>query len=232
MDQIKVNVTPKEGIVEIRTGAALPLFSPLKIEVNGTLDAPARYFAKMAHDVNAEIAIVTVKRSSGKITLKTNPSDNFGKVIIGRIEEEERLTRFNINTTARMTRNDFVSLLKMNRSSFSSKEQHRELIKQIQSFSANVSSDIAKSSDTRGNKTDMLSKIVTADVLSEFTLKMPIFKGQGALSFMVEVCFEVTDADVRFWLESVDLEELKFNYTNDLIDAQIEALEPLLIIEM
>lgn len=71
------NVAGK-GEVVIREGQALPLHEPERVQIHGTIDAPARWIEKREATINQKECYVEVNREEMTITLVTDEKNYYG----------------------------------------------------------------------------------------------------------------------------------------------------------
>lgn len=229
------NVTDNE--IVIRTGAALPEIEPRQVYFNGDITsvktfldkrfkAPGDFIgpAEQMQLINPETAIITVNKDAQYIKLFAEPSHPFGTVIIGALHNNPELEQFRINTTATFNREAFLKLLRFNKIWFDNPGIHEKLLTQLATFYAATNTNTQQASDNRGNKTNNFQKAVTADVLTSFVLKMPLFKNDAPARFNVEIYFDVTEASIKFWLESVELHEALNKRRDEIFSEQLAGL--------
>lgn len=63
-----------------------------------------------------------------------------------------------------------------------------------------------------------------------FNITLPLFKGFSPQNIEVEVCYEVMNGDVSFWLESVGLKEAMDGAVDEIFDKELESCEGFVII--
>jgi len=104
---------------------------------------------------------------------------------------------------------------------FQDKGKNLSIVNALNSFQATIQTELNKEQDTRGNKKELIEKKVISNIPTEFNLNLPIFVGQKAKTFNVEICFDATDTGVKCWLESADLQELILETRDEIIDSEI-----------
>lgn len=216
MDELKLTVANVDnGILEIRTGEAAPNFIPDKVRIEGDIRSVSSFFnhrTKRAEPaalqtIDASRAVITVNRGANSITGELDPNDPKGTIVSGKLELSDELKKFGINSKS-FTQAEMVKLIRFNRLAFGSEEKHAEILRLYQKFSFKTNAEGASEKDQRGNKSNSFSKEVFTDLPNEFLLYIPIYKGEEKRTFRVEICFDASDASVKFWFESVELEEL------------------------
>lgn len=233
MERIELKIDSETKEVVIRTGEALPQQPPVVYNFNGNLDAPAKFENKKLIAIDNKKAIVEVNRDEKSILLQTDFQNPFGSKVKGVLALDSVFQKFRINNFDQLfNRQQIVSLLKLHSFCFENKEAHMKLVSSIVNLNANVSTDIQKGQDFRGNKTNVLNTKVSANEIPvDIKFSMPIFKGGEKVSFMANVCFDATTTDVNFWFESAELVELKNDFENKAIDEQLALLADYTIIE-
>lgn len=216
MDELKLTVANVEnGTLTIRTGEAAPVIVPDKLRIEGDIRSVSSYFNHRSirkdpaelQTINASRAVITVNRAANSITGELDPNDPKGTIVVGRLEQSDELKKFSINGKS-FTQAEMVRLIRFNRLAFGSVEKHAEILRLYQRFTFKTKTEGESEKDQRGNKTNSFSKEMTTDLPNEFLLHIPIYKGEKKKSFRVEICFDASDASVKFWFESVELEEL------------------------
>lgn len=211
MEEIKVNiqgVTVENNELVIRTGEALDQKEPLKYAVSGTVGSLEDYLLKRKELLNPDVLVIEMNEDTRAITVRRDPNDPLADTITGKIEENPALAKFGINTDKKFSREALAKLIKFNRVYFEN-NAFTSLLVQVNDFTAKIEASMNQASDNRGNKTNNYQRQVMSDIDMNFKLTMPIFKGGEHKSFFVDIAFDVSDNGVLFWLESVELAELK-----------------------
>jgi hypothetical protein len=216
------NLNDGGNVITIREGKALDLKPPEKILIAGDIKTVASFITqRMAQEagkcglqtIDKATALVIVNKEELTIELLLNPEDHFAPKVLGTLLPEPELEKWGINTTQTFTKEQLVKLIKFNKMVFKDPTKHAEMLLAFQKVSSTVNIKTNESSDERGNKERAFVKEVTSNAPTEFILEIPIFKGFPASSFRVEVCLDVTEGSVRFWFESVELNELQKKQT-------------------
>lgn len=216
--ELNVNVTG--DTLTILEGKALEQKYPEKIKISGNVHSVANFLkARYATDkagkklqaVDKELAVVTVDEEKMTILLQLDPENVFGTEVLGKLETTPEVDQFCINTTKTFSREELVKLFRFNKRFFES--DHEKILGAYQKLQIKTASDLQAENDQRGNKGLNFQKTVDSqNVPLDFILNIPIFKGFDPVKFRVEICLDATDASVRFWFESVEM--------NDIIEAQ------------
>ncbi|MGL5472879.1 MAG: hypothetical protein ACRDCT_32655, partial [Shewanella sp.] len=180
--------------------------------------------------VSPKRTIVICDKENLTIELLTDPNDPDAAEIIGKAEFSKELQTFGINVAKYFSREQLIKLIRFNRRFFPNKEENANLLSAYQSFTASVNKNIQEESDLRGNKNNQFQKKVNTTLPENFVLEVPIFKGEKAVTFPVEICMEDYDSGIRFWFESVDLAELIATKTDELFDRELESCKEFAII--
>lgn len=237
-EKININMLGDEKEITIRHGKALEPVAPVAVNIVGTIDAPGNYWEHFKRSsigrtmINNDLAVILVDLEKGTIRLDVDPSDSEMAVITGKLEPAPETKIFCINQNKLFTRDELISVLRMNRILFKDRDAHTALINNITKFEAQVRKEIELDNDRRGNSSSTIKKEIKTDIPLEFSLSLPAFKGQELLSFFVEICFDITDGGIRFWFESVELKELIDKQREDILNQQIGRFEGLCIIQL
>jgi hypothetical protein len=219
MEKINVNLASLSGnVITILEGEANTPKEPNKLVIVGNIDSVNKYLvarkgsqqiAGNLQHIDRDLALITVDNDGMNIHLQVDPNNPFGTEVTGKMVMNPDLTQFQINAKKMFTRESLLELFKFNRRFFPVEGEADRLVKAYQRLQISTSTDVKAESDMRGNKDMAFKKAVDSqNIPTEFTLHLPIFKGQKDEKFRVEICLDATDASVRFWFESVELVEL------------------------
>lgn len=231
----EIIIQPSGDTLTILEGKALELKHPRKIKIEGDIKSVSSFLKNRTaghslQKVDKSRAIIIVNKESMAISLELDPENEFGASVLAKLELSSELKVFCINQAKTFKREELVHLLRFNRLAFDNKEQHEGLLKAYMAFSAQTNAELSASSDTRGNKAAAINKEVKSNIPTEFTLLIPIFKGQEALRFRVEICLDVTDGGARFWFESTELHELIETHRDIIFNEELKVCDGFVII--
>lgn len=218
--------------ITIREGAAMKLREPIKVNIEGTIDAPARWLERR-FGLDAQKCHVIVNRDKMVITLQCDENDYYGTCVEGKLSLSSEFRRFGINEGEYRTHFELAELIKMNRSYFESKSTAMKLVSELQNFKAKVDKEVEQSDNNRGDRRMLINQAVQHNLPEAFTLVLPIFKGVVGQTIQVEVY--VNPADLTCTLVSPEANDIIVSSRDALIDAVIEriknAYDGLVIIE-
>lgn len=233
----------KGGEIVYRTGSAAPIEQLPEMDIiEGDINTVASFVKKRYWNgspspealglqfIDRDRAIVTVDRDKFEIQLELNPEHPRGTVVKGALSFAPELLKFRINTSNAFTREELVKLIRFNKVWFKDRMQADTVEKAYMAFSAEVNAKIGKDSDLRGNVENTYKKTVTTNIPESFILNIPVFKGQGKKQFLVSIIIEATDANTRFYLESVDLSDLIQIESEIILKEQLEACKDFVIV--
>lgn len=236
MDQ-NLKIQLPEGTEVLRLGEAPELKDPTKIVIKGNFQAVGSFIdhrldveSEGLQEIDTTKAIILCDKDNFSIYLHADPNNFFGTEIIGKAEFTKELFQFGINTNTTFKSEELIKLIKFNRQLFNNKELHSDLLKAYQAFTAKSTKDLSIESDTRGNKSAAYRKQVDTNIPTHFALNVPIFKGEPAESFPVEICIEDTDGGTLFWFESPELAELIEVRKQEMFDRELDLCQCLCVI--
>lgn len=219
------------GEIIVREGEAMPLHEPVKVNIAGTIDAPARWLETRHDCVKEKTCHVIVNREKLTVTLRCNENNHYGSCIAGSLTLSPEFERFGINNGEYMTNFEMAELFKMNRTFFESRTVAMQLVTDLQNFKAKVDKDIEQSDNKRGDRRILVNQAVQHNLPEAFSLHLPVFKGTEAQTVLVEVY--VNPADLTCTLvspEACDLiESMRDALINDTLD-RIKAVCPDIVI--
>jgi hypothetical protein len=213
-NEVNVNIAPgvdvsKPIIIHVLEGDAPKAINPKGINIIGDINAVYDFLKTRAELLDKKTAVIIFDEAKGTILLQTDPSSDLQTCVKALLEEFPDLKAFGINQEKYYGQKELEKFVRMSRLYFPDKEAHMKLVTDLKSFSAKVQSEMKSEADNRGNRNNSFAKQVVSDIAIDFVLTIPLFKGQSPKSFRVEICYDVTDSTVRFWLESVELAELQ-----------------------
>ena len=222
--KIEIKVSGETQELVIRTGQAEQIFEPKKLIIKGTL---ASIMAFVKHrEPYIGTCHVEVDREALTAHLFEDPEDVLASEVVGFIEVNKDLKKFNINSSvSMMNRSELKSFLRTNRVFFPNKEAHAQLVSAVESFSAKVQLEMQQSNDSRGNRAQNLTKEVKADVPFGAIIEVAVFKGEPKKKIQIEICFDVTENGAAFWFESNEIDEVLINAVNEKFDSLVEELK-------
>jgi hypothetical protein len=214
----ELTIIPKGDTINIMEGKALDPRHPERLRIIGQIESVNAYLSgrrgtqqlpgALQH-IDKDLAVITMDEANMTITLDVDPNHPFGTTVVGKLEFNPDLLAWFINKDKQFTREQLITLLKFNRRFFADPSQHAIMLDAYQKLNLTGQTVLKNESDNRGNKDAAFKKTIDSRTIpTEFSLLMPIFKGQPAKKFRVEVCLDATDASVRFWFESVELIEI------------------------
>lgn len=210
--------------VVIREGEALPLHEPVKVEIVGVLNSPARWLEKRQElQLITNKCHVTVDREGQRIVLRINENAHYGTRIEGRLTLTDTFKKFHINDGHSFTLKELATLFKMNRSFFETKQAAMELVALLQNFKGKVNKDLEASTDNRGNKKVDFVQAVESNLPEAFTLHLPIFKGFKTEDVECEVYVDPDDWSCQ--LISPTANELIEKYRDKAFDEVLDGIE-------
>lgn len=222
-------VEPGQDIV-IRHGDAATVFDPDKVSLFGVIAAPADFYETRKEKIDALSAYVVANFTHRMIKLRLDEKDQYGTEIVGKLQMYSPLEVLNINKTTYYTHDQLYKLLKFHGAYFKSPEQHAEILGKLKAFNAKVQQDLSSANDYKGAKAQQAIVNISTNLSMEFALHIPIFAGEEAEDFNVEVCVDLIGGEVKFWLESMRLHDMIVEQTESIFESEIERLAPLAII--
>lgn len=236
----ELTIGPKGDTINILEGKALEPKHPLPLKIIGQIESVNAYLnarwgtaqlpGALQH-IDKDLAVITMDEANMTITLDVDPNNNFGTVVVGKLEFNPDLNAWFINKDKQFTREQLIALLKFNRRFFADASAHSIMLDAYQKLNLTGQTAMKNESDSRGNKDAAFRKTIDSSTIpTEFILNMPVFKGQPEKKFRVEVCLDATDASVRFWFESVELIEIIEVDRKAIFNAQVSGYTDMAII--
>lgn len=237
MENLNVKIDSVGSTLTVLQGETLPLKHPKKISLSGNINAVKEFLTKrtaingaILQKVDKSSAVIVVDEDKLTISLHLDPENQDGTEIVGKLEFTEYLKQFCINENKTFTQTELVKILRFSKQLFETPDKHEALLKAYQSFDFSVAIKAAAEADQRGSKSNSLQKIVTTNLPQDFILSLPLFKGQERESFRVEICYDTTDASIKFWFESPELKGLVDQRKIEIFKEELKTFQDLVII--
>jgi hypothetical protein len=240
MEELKITLTGDQKELIIREGKAqepLPLKEPKIIVIAGDIHSVANFIngrqtGHSAQEIDQNRAVVMVDKFHKTITLLVDPENYYGATIVAKLEQSKELEQFGINTSTRYNRKQLLDLLRFNRLFFEDKNQHAQVITGLYKLRIKSETEIQQEKDNQGNKRNLLDVKTVDDggLVKEFNITLPLFKGFDPKQITVEVCFDVLNGDVSFWLESIGLKEVTDAAIDGIFEEELRFCEGFVII--
>lgn len=240
MAENKYYVTPTGNEIIIREGNAvepLPLKEPKIINISGDIKSISSFLSKRdaghsSQDVDKNKVVVQVDKNARTITMQLDPENHYGATITGKLEASEELKQFGINTSNTKDRKQLLDLIRFNRLFFPDKLQHERVVNGLYKIRFKSETEIKQAQDNAGNKTNNLEIKTVADdgFIKEFTLEVPLFKGFAPEKITVEICYEVINGAIVFWLESVGLKEATDSQVDAIFEQELKSCADFVVI--
>ncbi len=204
----------------IRHGEAPKVIEPKSVKIAGDIKSVLNFIKIRIDGIDKQKATIEFNEKLKSVVLNTDPSSPIQTTVVGELEVYEKLDQFGINKEKFYGQNELEKFVRMNRFFFADKEKHGQLVSNLKNLSAKVNAEMVSEKDNRGNRNIGLKKEVKTDLAADFVLSIPLFKNSEPKTFRVEICYELTDSTMRFWLESVELEELQMDAVQKEFSAQ------------
>ena len=211
------------GEIIIREGKAVELKEPVKVKIQGTIDAAARWLETRFYCIKEKTCHVIVNREQLTIALQCNENNHYGTLVVGSLTLSPEYKRFGINEGEYITNFEMAELIKMNRSFFENKSVAMKLVTDLQNFKAKVDKEIEQSNNNRGDRRILINQAVEHNLPEAFTLILPIFKGTAKQTIAVEVY--VNPSDFSCTLVSPEANDLVEEMRDREIDAVLERIK-------
>lgn len=240
MEKIELKLDNVTSELIIREGNAqepLPLKEPKIINLSGDIHSVSNFIKDRkdgygSQQIDKNKAVVTVDKTAKTIVLQLDPENYYGATVTAKLELSDELKQFGINTSSRYGRKSLLDLLRFNRLFFEDKNQHAQVIAGLYKLRIKSEQEIQQEKDNQGNKRT-LHDVKTVDdggMVKEFTLTIPLFKGFPSSRITVEICFEVLNGDVSFWLESIGMKEAIDGALDEIFQQELQSCEGFVII--
>ena len=226
MDNLTVKV--ENGVQElvIRQGDAFPLKEPKPLQITGRIDSILNWLKVRKTEINEKNCHIIVNYDKLVMGLMIDERDVQNHASIGAtLELSEEYKKFGINSSKQWEPYEFSKFIKMNRALFVSKDQAAILVTDFKNFKAKVDKVVEKMKDQNGSYDEKRSQAVTTNLPENFKVKIPIFKGEEAITLELEV--EIDSTTLAVSLISPEANEFVQTTSREKIDEQIKLIHDL-----
>lgn len=199
------------------------------INIAGVLSAPADFLRGKSSLFKKENAHLIIDRDNNRMTLNLDERNEKSPVtIIGQLKPSEDLVAWQINTSTRWSVASLLAFVRERKFFFTDPMVHAKLISSLQKWSVNVEVIIKQHNDNSGNSLAQLErKVGDIDLVKEFSLSIPIYKGYDKKTFVVNIGLDPKNTQVDFFLYSDELFYLTRSDREFLFKQEIENFKTL-----
>jgi hypothetical protein len=226
--EIKLDInTPGEHSILFGEAEKKIYLKPLNI--TGVLSAPADFLKGKISLFKKEMAHLIIDRDNNKMTLNLDErSEKSPVTITGQLKPSEDLAAWNINTSTRWSVAGLLAFVRERKFFFADPQIHAKLISSLQKWNVNVEVIIKQHNDNSGNSLAQLErKVGEIDLVKEFALSIPIYKGYPKKTFVVNIGLDPKNTQVDFFLYSDELFFLTRSDREQLFNQEIENFKTL-----
>lgn len=223
----EVNINVENGVkeVEVLTGPAKKHSYPTPIEVKGVLTAPFSYLEKRVSEINQKECNLIVDRDKGTMKLTVCEHSEYSDLIQGSLKLNPDFLKFGINEDKKYTTFQLADAIKMNRYFFADEGTALKLISTLKDFKAKVDKVVEQRTDGRGNDKSLRESIVSSNIPESFNMHLPVFKGQTAETFEVEI--SINGIDLSCSLVSPEINDIINKVKDESIDKELDQIKKL-----
>ena len=207
----------------IREGHALPAKEPERVNIGGTIEAPARWAENRKSIIPQLGSHMTVDRQNMRIELVEDERSPYSNMLVGTMTLSDKFMEFGINSGKYITNFEMANLFKMNRSFFETKAICMELVSKLKNLKASINKQIEASNNDRGNRRELVDQVVQHNIPESFKLTLPIFNGTDPQEIEVEI--NVDADDLSCTLISPHAKDLIEQMRNEKIDDVIKRVK-------
>ena len=223
-----------EAIITHRRG--LDEIAPVELKISGNIDSVRRWLEKnkaVNNSASLDLHHVRVCRGSLSITLALYPTSPYNEgSVVGKLVPHEDFKKWGINEGKGWNHDELAEFIKMNRNCFESRPVAMKLSAELKTLKVKVDKEVEASNDNRGNVRAVLAQnVIDSSLPKSFRLKVPVFKGQKAVDFEVELYVNASTFQVT--LVSPDANDIVSIVRDTVIDEElsiINEIAPLLTV--
>lgn len=231
---IVVNLAEGQNTLTILQGDApeqLDILAPVKVDLQGTIEAPLNWLEKRVGDIDQHKAHIVVNRDNLQIMLVINEDDPYtiGKVV-GELKYSEIFLKLGINSDKQWQPEVLSRFLKLNRSLFLDKTENMKVVTALKQIETKVEQAVSRERQENGNVgLSFKQQVANSNIPERFTLKIPVFSGGAYTEVAVETFVTIDGAQIGIALQSAAandvVEDSKANTIGDVV-AKIREIAP------
>lgn len=225
-ENIKINVTSENGEIIIRTGEALPLKEPRRIIIHGDISAPGIWVK--TKEINPKKSFAEVSLEDKSILLTLNADSEYCTKISGSIKSNPELESFAINSDKRFSQSELNQLIKFKKMFIPDKERYFNILEQLANLKGTVVQNFERANDNKGQQKFLFEQSLKDKFDLNFIASIPLTPYSKPSTFNIDINYSITDGDIKFWLESVELKELEFEMINKTINEQVDIIKTII----
>lgn len=223
-------VNGADGPITILQGQAAEVRQINGYSVSGDIRSPYEFFKFHSSGQSLQHGrwMLEVDYEQGCIYLNRDMEMKVEQVVVsGHVKYDRVLENLFINKNKKFRPKELADMLKLHRGLFDidGSITARDVVSKLVKFNANLRTLIANENDDRGNTVHAIEQTLDTEVPESFTLKWPIVSNDEPSTFSVDICAEVRDKSVSFFLTSVEMEEILREKKKALIDREVKLFD-------
>ncbi len=208
------------------------LFYKKEVELTGTIQAVGNFIEKRTkhdklkvHVLYSYLGLFLKLRTDedAGFTLDGENNEPF-YLIEGKLVVNPEIKQLQVNTKHKFGVKELTDHLRFAKYFFADKDAHTAIVSNLQKFKVSAQKFIETQDDTRGNVKDYFEIKNDSNIDLGFDLLMPIYIGQPAKKFRVEIGYNVREKTVEVWMDSPELADLLKESAIAIIDAELARL--------
>jgi hypothetical protein len=220
-----VNVRAESGTVHVITSEKQVLAEKARksITLSGVLGACSDFLLARPGQYDDKIVHLEIYKDLGKLVLVIGDDDpHTTHTITGQLSIDKNLAEFQINKEYIWTVANLRKFLLARGYFFADAQECKNIINQLNNFSAKVEKVIKDWNNNDGSSLAMLeTKVEGIEMKRSFMLNLPIYQGYEKKEFKVEIGFQPTPSSVGLFLYSEDLALLVHSERERIVDNEL-----------
>lgn len=223
--------------VVIRHGDAEPIHVPSKLVLGGDFFAPAEFVKKRYDEAsntldeyNGDNCHVYFVRNSLEIKLVAGEQERAGIIVTGTMKKNPFIDQLQINGSGH-TLKGLLQLIRFKPHFFPNRQDHKDLVFQLQNVEVTTNTNIKQFDDRSGNKESSIAEKATTKLAGKiFDMHVPLFENEPPATIKLQIEVEPNNGTVLLYLISETFEEFYEKAVKALFDVQRATFEPFVII--
>ena len=215
MENTRVNVRVPDSydgkpiVIHLLDGSAPdPVNLSKKQDVHGNICAVGDFLSNQSINptISKEKAIIECNHTAGTISLFSDSSHPHQWKVFGHLKPNKDLLALGINSKSESAVVELRNKLKFAAPLFADRAVHATLLRKLETIRVKFNKEIVDENDGKGNNTQSSSVKTDIDngLTEKITLFCPLFEGEDAVKFDVEIAFSADGNKLTCWFESTE----------------------------
>lgn len=208
-NDLQINLPEGTREIVVRQGDAEKIHQPIAIQPE-TMDIKAAGdWIENHNPAKSQQSYVVFDRDARTISYHDFPANPLGTTIVAKMNLDPTIQKLEINTPKRFDCDSLARHLLRYKIYASEQAAFMDVITKLKKAKINLNATVEKWKENDGKAKVDFYQVIEHDLIREFKLIVPLFKGEETVQITVEIVIDsVNQGQVVLFLESLEVEEL------------------------